>query len=106
LTFFKISEGVYLNLKKDIALATKNEKFYLNPGDCLILYTDGLTEAVSAQGEILDLGGTINIMRKHVAKDLASAPKMIFADVIRWCGNHRADDMTIVIIKRKHEINE
>jgi serine phosphatase RsbU (regulator of sigma subunit) len=95
------TNGIYLNFKPDISRATKNEEFYLDAGDILILYTDGLTESQNRDGKILDIDGLVKIVEKHVHRDSEAMKDMIMADIIKWCDNKRADDMTILIIKRK-----
>ncbi len=97
------TRGVYLNFKKDISKATKNAKFSLEPGDILVLYTDGLTEAENPDGRMLDLDGFVRTVEKHACQEPEAMKEMIMADVIRWCDDNRADDMTLLIIKRRTE---
>ena len=97
------TRGIYLNFKKDISRATKNSEFLLNPGDILVLYTDGLTEAENAEGKILDIDGFVKAVEKHAHHNPESMKEMILADVIAWCGGKQNDDMTILIVKRKEE---
>ena len=101
------TRGIYLNFKKDISRGTKNAEFLLNQGDILVLYTDGLTEAETPAGEMLDIGGFVKIVEKHAHQDPEAMKDMILADVIQWCDDKRADDMTIVVVKhRKEKIDE
>ncbi len=95
------TRGIYLNFKKDISKATKNAEFSLDPGDVLVLYTDGLTEAENSDEKMLDLDGFVDIVKRHAHQEPEPMKDMIMADVIRWCDDKRADDMTIVIVKRK-----
>lgn len=95
------TKGVYLNFKKDISRATKNAEFCLDVGDILILYTDGLTEAENQDEKMLDIRGLTDSIEKHAHKDVEEMKQMIMADVLSWCNNKRADDMTLVIVKRK-----
>jgi serine phosphatase RsbU (regulator of sigma subunit) len=95
------TEGVYLNFKKDISRATKNNEFLLNPGDTLVLYTDGITEAEHPDGKMLDIDGFLKIVEKHAHRNPEAMKEMIMADVIKWCDDRRADDMTLVIVRRK-----
>ncbi len=97
------TRGVYLNLKKDISRSTQNAEFYLDYGDILVLYTDGLTEAENSRGEMLDLDGFAKTVEKHAHLIPQNMKDKIMADVIKWCDNKRADDMSIVIIKRKED---
>ncbi len=100
------TRGVYLNFKKDISKATKNAEFSLDRGDVLVLYTDGLTEAEDRDGKMLDLDGFVKIVEKHAHQEPRAMKDMVIADVIRWCDDRRADDMTIVVIKRKEGVYE
>ncbi len=93
--------GVYLNLKEDISKPTKNSYFELGEGDLMVLYSDGLTEAEDPGGQMLDIGGFAEIVEKHAHHEPEAMKEMIVADVIRWCDDNRADDMTLVIVKRK-----
>jgi len=95
------TRGVYLNFKENISKGTQNGDFCLECGDILVLYTDGLTEANNPEGKMLDIGGLMNIVKKHACREPEEMKEMIMADVIQWCDNKRADDMSIVIIKRK-----
>jgi PAS domain S-box-containing protein len=99
------TKGVYLNFKKDISRATKNNEFLLNPGDTLVLYTDGMTEAVHPDGKMLDLDGFVKIVEKHAHQEPEPMKEMIMADVIQWCDDKRSDDITLVIVRRKKQMN-
>ncbi|MDM8549567.1 PP2C family protein-serine/threonine phosphatase [Desulfobacterales bacterium HSG2] len=95
------TKGVYLNFKRDISKRTKNSYFKLGEGDVMVLYTDGLTESVRPDGEMLDIGGLVGIVEKHVRLEPEAMKENIMADVLEWCDNKRDDDMTLVIVKRK-----
>jgi len=97
------TEGIYLNFKKDISRSIKNAYFELGEDDIMILYTDGLTEARNSDGELLDIKGFIDILKRHTGHD--PNPEImtlnILTDVLNWCDNIREDDMSLVIVKRK-----
>jgi serine phosphatase RsbU (regulator of sigma subunit) len=95
------TRGIYLNFKKDISRKTQNAEFHLDPGDILVLYTDGLTEVMNQDGEMLDLDGFVKMVEQYAHQEPEAMKTMIMTDVIRWCGNRRADDMSIVIVKQK-----
>ncbi len=88
------TRGIYLNFKPDISRGTKNDEFSLNPGDTLVLYTDGLTEAHTPDDKMLDIDGFVKIVERHVHLEPEAMKEMIMADAIRWCDDRRADDMT------------
>ncbi|MDM8538224.1 ATP-binding protein, partial [Desulfobacterales bacterium HSG17] len=95
------TKGLYLNFKEDISKPTKNSYFELEKGDIMVLYTDGLTEGENIEGEMLDINGFTDIVKKHVLLELEAMQENIMADVLKWCANKRDDDMTLVIVKRK-----
>ncbi len=100
------TKGVYLNLKKNISKAIENSYFTLAEGDIMILYSDGLTEAVNQNGEMLDTDGLIGIIEKHVHQKPSVMKDSIITEVVEWCKNKREDDMTIVIVKKRGEMDD
>jgi serine phosphatase RsbU (regulator of sigma subunit) len=92
--------GVFLNLLPDISHATQSSEFTLNIGDTLVLYTDGLIEARNPDGELLDMSRFIDIISAHAAKDPAAMRDAILDDVLAWSHQKRADDMSIMVVRR------
>lgn len=73
----------------------------LNPGDTLLFYTDGLTEAYSPKGEIFGEARIINLVKSFVtntAEDLLQAIERNLNDFID--SNPLSDDITMLAIKR------
>ncbi|MCP4347148.1 MAG: SpoIIE family protein phosphatase [Desulfobacterales bacterium] len=97
------TKGIYLNFKKDISKATKNNEFCLESGDILVLYTDGLTEAENQDGKMLDIDGFVRLVEKHAHQEPEAMKDIIMADVINWCNDKRADDMSLVVVKMKED---
>lgn len=81
---------------------TRYYEYYqaIEPGQTLVLYTDGATEAANEKGEEYGrfrLAETVRSGRHLGAKDLIT---FIQADVLEWTGGRGAtDDMTFFIIK-------
>ena len=74
----------------------------LEPGDCVMLYTDGVTEARAANGEFFGLDRLIDLTSRH-ASDLLR-PEAILRLLISSVRDHRGphdldDDATIVIVR-------
>jgi sigma-B regulation protein RsbU (phosphoserine phosphatase) len=83
----------------------KNTRYYeyyqaIEPGQTLVLYTDGATEAVGANGEEYGrarLETAVRASRHLSARDLITA---IQQDVLAWTdGRGATDDMTFFIVK-------
>jgi sigma-B regulation protein RsbU (phosphoserine phosphatase) len=71
------------------------------PGDLLILYTDGFTEAVNPAGELYGEERLAAIARKGWESQLSpeSLMLLIAADVDEWSsGKPHEDDLTMVVI--------
>jgi sigma-B regulation protein RsbU (phosphoserine phosphatase) len=81
---------------------TRYHEYYLTtePGDVLVLYTDGVTEAQNLKGEEYGRERLAESVRRNHelgARDLISA---LHAEVIDWTGGRGAtDDVTFFVIK-------
>lgn len=75
----------------------------LEPGECLLLYTDGVTEAANAAGEEYGrdrLREAAGRAPRESARDLAGA---IIAGLDRFtAGARKSDDLTILALRRSH----
>lgn len=72
----------------------------LSPGQILVLYTDGVTEATSAENEEYGRARLERVVSE--SKDLSARELIahIYADVLRWTDGRGAnDDITFVIVK-------
>ena len=72
----------------------------LNPGDVIVYYTDGLTDAENYQGEPFAEERLSQSVMRHVFKDADSIKLGILDDVAAHCeGNSPFDDLTMLIVK-------
>ena len=71
----------------------------LEPGDLVLLITDGITEAVAPDGELFGMERTLRLVRHHQAQPPGDIVAALFAAVGDFCGNHYLDDLTAVVIK-------
>ena len=74
----------------------------LEPGDCLMLYTDGVTEARTPDGAFFGLDRLIDLTSRH-ASDLLR-PEVILRHLIASVRDHRGedeldDDATFVVVR-------
>jgi len=94
--------GVVLGVVPDISLEDREVR--LEPGDTLVLYTDGITEAMNADEEEfgLDRLQAVALDSRHL-----SAPEIVRAireGVASFVGQTpQSDDLTLVIIKREDD---
>ncbi len=71
----------------------------LEEGDLLMLYTDGLTEEINAEGEFFDLNRLIATVRVNFESPIEQLRETIFATVSDFGGRERSDDRTVILLK-------
>ena len=71
----------------------------LAPGDLLLLYTDGLTEARAASGEFLGIDGLAKLLPAAPASAEA-ASAALYAAVAKFAANVRRDDVALLTLRR------
>jgi PAS domain S-box-containing protein len=71
----------------------------LNPGDRVLLYTDGLTEVFDSSGEMLDISGLKNIVRDASGLPFSDMKHAILDRVTAWRSGPPADDMSLVLVE-------
>jgi len=68
----------------------------LEPGDRLLLYTDGLVEAKNGAGELFGEAALIAALQRTTGTTPAEAADGIIASVQRWA-HTQDDDLTVVV---------
>ena len=69
----------------------------LDPGDRLVLFTDGITEARSVDGDEFDDSGLLRTLDRCRHLDAQSMVDTIFNEVGAWAGGRLQDDATAVV---------
>jgi sigma-B regulation protein RsbU (phosphoserine phosphatase) len=73
----------------------------LEPGDLLVLYSDGITEAADPGGEEYGLGRLRRVCVAHREEPLEDLARIIENDLARFAdGEPFADDRTLVMVRR------
>jgi serine phosphatase RsbU (regulator of sigma subunit) len=90
------SKGLWLGLKDDIAGALTLQDFQLDPGDQLLLYTDGITEAMR-DGALFDVDRLRAVLQKSGGESAATVLASVFAALE---GYDVADDATVVVVRQ------
>ena len=81
---------------------TKDYNFEMEPGDCLLLYTDGVNEAENAEGDQFGLDRLEESFRNSAPHGAQAVLATIQADVqshVQGCV--QSDDITLIAIERK-----
>lgn len=95
------ARGLMLGVMDDAAYAERS--LTLAPGDRLCLYTDGISEAVNAAGELFGTDGLSVALQRH--GELPAA--LLLAELERQVAEFRAgkpanDDQTLIVLEIKH----
>jgi len=91
--------GVVLGAMKGLKMAEKTVD--LEEGDLLVLYTDGVTEAVNKQEEQFGEGRLIKLIEKNHELSPEDLKNKIIDQVYDFAsGTKQADDITLMILRR------
>ena len=84
----------------------KTELVQLNPGDRLILYTDGITEALNIQGEFYNENYLSKVLFHHHRADVPTLVKEVVKSIHKFAeGVEQADDITLLILGYQKNID-
>lgn len=74
----------------------------LNPGDVVVIYTDGVTEAVNARNEMFSDERLEELVKQSVSLSAEQIKQRILDEVISFTsGLPQGDDITLVVLKMK-----
>lgn len=92
------TRGAWIGLVDDIRDISPVDRFFLAPGDVLLLFTDGVTEAVGPTGDMFGQDRLAEVLRETGAGSAAE----IRCAVERAISAHvRDDDVTLLVCKRE-----
>lgn len=93
--------NLVLGMMEDICY--KEQSFYLNKGDTIYLYTDGVTEALNPKQQMLGDAGIEHILNAHKTEveEVEGFVNAIYDEVDAFAaGEEQADDITMVCVSR------
>ena len=91
--------GVWLGARRGIGDVLIDTAVTLEPGDLLVIYTDGITEACNAAGQQLELDGLIAILEEVVDRTPDEIRDHVIARTRAWMVEQH-DDLTLVVVRR------
>jgi serine phosphatase RsbU (regulator of sigma subunit) len=95
------SGGTPLGIKNQGRGPTENAELALRPGDTLVLYTDGVTEAMNKDDDEYTLERLVEVVNRTGGQSAQAINKAIMDGVIAWRGAREvSDDITLVILRR------
>ncbi len=79
----------------------------LSPGDLLVLYTDGVTEAQNAQGSFFGEARLLEVLDANRESSAADIRKNLMAAIRGFVGDTvQSDDITLMVIRRDWDTSE
>jgi sigma-B regulation protein RsbU (phosphoserine phosphatase) len=94
--------GFPIGLEDDIADFILAEKVKLTPGDVMLLYTDGVTEAENSQNEMFGLPNLTEALAKYHQKDAKEILNHLTEDLYTFINGAQVyDDISMLVVKQK-----
>ena len=94
--------GTIVGMIDDIEPMLAETSFRLEPGDCMLLYTDGATEAENPKGEQYGIDRVKESLVRAQGKPANEVVKVLFDDLMAFIDtNAILDDITLVVVRAK-----
>lgn len=93
------TDGTWLGLVEDVLPVTHEKTFKLEIGDLLVLFTDGVTEAMNPQGDSFGLDRLCAEVERSTHRTPAEIRDDLMAKVTGWCGERLDDDVTVLVLR-------
>ena len=101
---FKLRPGFVLAGMEDMAYKTVSVIF--EPGDKLFQYTDGVTEATSAENKLYGQNRLTSVLEKYSSKTPAELLPLVREDIDAFVGDApQFDDITMLCLEYKKKMN-
>ena len=94
--------GFPLGLDEDIADFVSQVQVHLNPGDVVVLYTDGITEAVNINKVFYGIERLCQVVKENRHKTAEEIRQAVIDHLRQHIDQHKVfDDITLVVLKQK-----
>lgn len=98
-------DGTFLGIFEDNNFEERQKK--IAPGDLIILYTDGITEAKNKQGEFFGVRKLEEVIKKNIELGPSDLLNKIYQKIQEFTdGEPPRDDITLLIIKKMGPIDD
>jgi PAS domain S-box-containing protein len=92
------SRSTILGVLPDAVDTTPSLELQLEPGDRIVLYTDGITEVFNSKGEMLGIEGIREIVRQASTLPAQEMKQGILDGVAAWRSGPPSDDVSLVLV--------
>ena len=94
--------GLFIGFEPDISEHIREARFKLQEGDVLVLYTDGVTEAVNVHSEEFGLDRLCELVKENHTLPSAKIMENILSELRTFIGKADVyDDISLMVIKQK-----
>jgi PAS domain S-box-containing protein len=93
------SRSAVLGLLDDAVDNEASIEVPVQPGDRVVIYTDGFTESFNAHSDMLGVEGFAEMVREASKLPLPEMKRQILARIEAWRSGPAADDMSLVLIE-------
>ena len=98
-TELPLTKGIALGIAADVVYT--QESVTLEPGDTVVLFTDGVTEAMNADNQQFGLGRLTEVFEGNPPENAPSANEAVFEYVRNFAGDApQSDDITCLTLRR------
>ena len=92
------SRSAILGVLPDAVDTTPSLELQLEPGDRIVLYTDGITEVFNSRGEMLGIEGIREIVHQTSTLSAQEMKQGILDGVAAWRSGQPSDDVSLVLV--------
>lgn len=90
--------GLPVGMIESAAYEVRRER--LEPGDKLVIYTDGLTDARNEQGQFFETARLRRLVQEHARADCATLRALLIEELRRFTGDApQDDDVTLLVVE-------
>ena len=94
--------GFPLGLESKIAQFVEETSIELQPGDGIVLYSDGITEAENVEKELYGTERLCNVVSAHWTQPAEAIKDAVVADVRGFIGEQTVyDDLALLVVKQQ-----
>ncbi len=93
--------GFMVGIESDISEFVSHKEILLQPGDGIVLYTDGITEAQNIEKKQYGLTRLCEVVSCNWSKTAKEIQQVIITDVKDYIGTQKVfDDITLLVLKQ------
>lgn len=94
--------GLFVGFEPDISEFIDEVKFQLDKGDVMVLYTDGVTDAVNEAGKEFGLKRLSALVKSNCSSQASDILEGVLSELYAHIGKAKIhDDITLMVIKQK-----